>query len=70
MDGGEGTTKYAKGAKRQTKLLFKDESYRQSTILKQRANSQVYGLTLAITRNPNTSGLSIKHFRVFCAFRS
>jgi hypothetical protein len=32
MDGEEGTTKYAKGAKRQSKLLFKDESYKQSTI--------------------------------------
>jgi hypothetical protein len=26
MDGEEGTTKYAKGAKREAKLLFKDES--------------------------------------------
>ena len=38
-DGEEGTTKYAKGAKREAKLLVKDESYKQSTILKQRANS-------------------------------
>jgi len=28
MDGEELTTKYAKGAKRETKLLFKDESYK------------------------------------------
>ncbi|MDO8942969.1 MAG: hypothetical protein Q7U75_07275, partial [Desulfobacterales bacterium] len=31
MDGEEGTAKHAKGAKRQAKLLFKDESYKQST---------------------------------------
>ena len=28
MDGEEGTTKNAKGAKREAKLLFKDESYK------------------------------------------
>ena len=28
MDEEEGTTKYAKGAKREAKLLFKDESYK------------------------------------------
>ena len=39
VDGEEGTAKYAKGAKREAKILFKDESYRQSAILKQRANS-------------------------------
>jgi hypothetical protein len=39
MDGEEGTTKYAEGAKREVKLLFKDKSYKQSTILKQLANS-------------------------------
>jgi hypothetical protein len=43
VDGEGRTTKYAKGAKRQAKLLFKDESYRQSTILKQRANSRAMG---------------------------
>jgi hypothetical protein len=32
MDGEEGTTKYAEGAKRETTLLFKDKSYKQSTI--------------------------------------
>jgi hypothetical protein len=31
MDGEERTTKYAKGAKRETKLLFKGESDRQSS---------------------------------------
>jgi hypothetical protein len=30
MDGEEGTTKYAKGAKREAKLLFKDESFQQA----------------------------------------
>ena len=35
MDGEERTTKYAKYAKKQAKL-FKDQSHRQSTILKQR----------------------------------
>ena len=39
MDGEEGTTKCAKGAKRVAKMVFKDESYKQSTILKQRAKS-------------------------------
>ena len=28
MEGEERTTKYAKGAKRETKLLFKDDSYK------------------------------------------
>ena len=28
MDGEEGTTKYAKGAKMEAKLVFKDESYK------------------------------------------
>jgi hypothetical protein len=35
MDGEEGTTKFAKGTKREAKLLFMGESNRQSTILKQ-----------------------------------
>jgi hypothetical protein len=39
MDGGGETTKYAKGAERIAKVLFKDESYKQSTNLKQRAKS-------------------------------
>jgi hypothetical protein len=39
MDGEEGATKYAKGAKRYATRLFKDKSYKQSTILKQLANS-------------------------------
>jgi len=39
MDGEEGTTKYAEGAKREATLLFKEKSYKQSTILKQLANS-------------------------------
>jgi hypothetical protein len=34
MGGKEETTKYAKGAKRQAKLMFKDESYKQSNYLK------------------------------------
>jgi hypothetical protein len=33
MGGKEGTTKYAKGAKRQARLMFKDESYKQSNYL-------------------------------------
>jgi len=39
MDGEKRTTKHAKGANREVKLLFEDISYTQSTLLKQRANS-------------------------------
>ena len=34
----EGTTKYAKSAKMQGRLVYKGESYKQKAILKQRAN--------------------------------
>jgi hypothetical protein len=34
MGGEEETTKYAKDAKRQTRIVFKDDSYKQSSYLK------------------------------------
>jgi len=50
--------------------MFKDENYKQSSYLKATGKHLVHGLTSVITRNSNTSGLFIKHFSVFRAFRS
>jgi hypothetical protein len=70
MDGEEGTTKYAKGAKREAKLLC-------GTIIAARCRSHRKKLTVSESPtsalrfiNSNTSGLLIEHFSVFRAFRS
>ena len=51
----EGTTKNAKGAKREVKILFKDESYK------------IIGACFEVYKE---SGSFINRFRVFRAFRS
>jgi len=45
MDAEEGTTKYAKAAKREAKLLFKGESYKLSSNDGKMFHVKRYGLT-------------------------